>query len=286
MNKKGIWHWLIVGILIALAVFEIGAAGKLSFYGDTVKFKYTQDKDSDVLRIGDKDFIASDPQFVCDYQGKLEYRAPDPAPYCWKVPVEYEGKFLYLYPGQSIQISSALSVELKLNTKMEFGEDHVKIVDDHWQSVFTFSADTSEALYTEPVQVPSTVILGSDSDALLEINNNIASFDQKHAGLWIRKGHSLLERGEPLETVEFELSVGTNKYLIPLDTSELGEVKIEVQPFVTVKADSISTIYQKNPYTISYTVVLDYPTSDETDAIVSEMSFLDKIIAWFMGWFD
>lgn len=298
-TKKGLafvinifWILIIIGAAILLVK---GVGPKLSFIGNgETTFSYTQQSDSDPLFIGDKEFKANTPRYSCKYIGE-KVKSEDTDPRCWSTKISYADHTYTIYSGQSISLNEYLTVHFDVKAQMysESSTDpYIYRDDQHWTSFYTFSLNNFE-LTSEIDSSQYYYELNSDEDLLHKIQNDLASFDVDHAGAWVRPKHSLLERGEQWTQNEFPIQEGTISKLIPVDTSELGKVQYEFQPYIIIEADGQVIIKQKNPVMIEYEIVKELPKQDANKnpsrfSLISYkiLSSCSKVFKHILGWFS
>ena len=280
---------LIVVVLIALGV-GVGS-GKLQFIGNSADFDYTHTHDSDPLMIGSKSFSPGPLEYTCDDIGQRKIVYPEPRQECWKTRVLFDDDYYDFIPNQPVKINEYMTVTLNPKGNVYFDEEeglNGEFEDQNdWKSVYHFDVDTDGILSTTVYQVKEEILLNSNQDFILKINNNLYDFNAGDAGAWVRMKHSLLERGETWETRKFGIKHGANSYLITPDTSELGEVSMEFQPFIEINADEKVTIRQSKPIELSYEVVMQI-ANDDQDQEDQEQTKWQTFIAWIkknlLGW--
>ena len=269
MNKKGIAPvvFFIIAVVFVLAIMAINVGKhRLSVFGsDEITFTYSHAHDAVPLFIGDKEFRSSPLSYICGDIGKEVVRYPHPRADCWKSEVSYDGKRYTFYGGQEkVQITEYLSVEFTPWGKVYYDDELMGEYknDNDWYSSYSFTLNPSGILDSEIAGVNDKAILNSETEFVITINNDLASFDQEHAGYWYRTKHDLLERGESWQTMRMPINEGKYNYLLPPDTSELGRVTLEFQPFIMIEADQNVTIKQNKPLMLKYEVVMDLPESN------------------------
>jgi len=289
MNTKGFFNFLFL-ILIAAAIVIImsGNAGKTlsAFSSDTVAFSYTHKYNSDPLFIGDKQFNPAILSYSCGDIGKTYVRYPDPNPDCWTTSVSYDGNEHKFTGGKTTKLNSYLSATLQPYGKITFDED---VQGDYasnsdWRSTYAFILKPSGILSSKIDDDRYYFKLNSDAQVLVEIDNELASFSDLQSGLWQRISHSLLTVGTEWETVPFALRKGTNKYLVPIDTSELGKATIEIQPFAKIIADQTVTVRQAEPVRFNYEIVMQLPDDGQGNPR-ENLTLWEKFKNWFFGLF-
>ena len=290
-TKKGFLNYLIVLIIIVIAILVIGAnTDKLSAFGDDrIEFTYTHQHDSNPLVIGDKQFSPSELTYSCGPTGDTIVRYPEPQPECWGSDVSYDAGSYPFTAGQTILLNQYLSATLKPQGKVYYNDElHGEYKDEsHWKSVYDFTLDP-DILASEIESSRYYVKLNSNTDVLVMIHSRLAGFDKEHAGIWSRTKHGLLERGESWQTNMMQINQGSNKYLIELDTSELGKATLEIQPFVVIDADRKITIRQKKPIKLNYEVVMQEPDPSPQipDGRIDDRSNTEKFFAFFADLFE
>ena len=254
-------------------------------FSDSIKFTYTYDYQSKPLMIGDNSFSALPVEFTCKYAGD-KVRYPNPSKLCWETRIRYKGKTYELRGGQSVRLDENLKVKFTPKAKVEFKPELNRYVyedEDDWTSYFQFTLKGYD-FGVDGTSTNQVLQLDSQDKIKISIKNNIASFPKTNAGIWVRPQHGLLERYEGWEELRMAIDEGINTYEIPADTSELGEVALEVEPFLEIEADKKIVIPAKNKITIKYKVSSEaQPESDE----VIKPSFFCLIADFFknlVGW--
>jgi len=285
MNSRGVGYLIII-ILFVIAVALVSglfAADKLSFFGNSVEFTYTHSHESAPLFIGSKTFEASPLQYVCRDAWMGVVRYPAPRKECWKATASYGGATYNLIAEKKIRLDEFISVTLYPNGKATLNNDAWGFEKPgDWSSRYVFEVDEKGLLSSIVYSSPEFVKLNTEADALVGIENELAGFDKEHSGIFLRANHGLLEKAESWKEYDVAINEGESKYLIPLDTSELGKVNLEIQPFLLIDADDVVTLKQNQPIKIQYEVVKQIPTAQEE---VSK-GFLTKIWEWIKGWFN
>ena len=299
MKQKGIVD--LVLIFLVIAAFVIGGTMALIhwFGGDTEQitlsttafaskgttFTYTVDHESRPLSIGHLTLYPKQPVFTCSWSEEwLHY--PEPEQSCWHMPVRFSGTEYNLYQGQRTQLTPYITVE------PDFQEVHMQNVNgqymitdpDDWEVKLTFRVAGFEM--NPSVEMPRhTFELGEDADAILSVSNPLASFSDDDAGLWVKTEHGFLMRGETWEQTPADIYQGGNSYTIPLDTGELGDVTMSVQPFAKIQADSTVTLIEPEPVSVSYEVVQslseDAPEPSLWERVKGFFANIFNISRWF-----
>lgn len=276
-------------LLVAIAAVLLigGFSGKLSLLdSQKTSFTYTQQYDSDPLHIGDKEFKAIAPRYLCGYVGE-KVLSKNTERSCWSSKIVYEGQEFNIYAGQSIRLNDYLIVHYDLKAQMYSDSSvspYVYKDKQHWTSYYTFTLSNFE-ITSEVESTEYYYELNSEKDLLIKINNDLASFDKSHAGVWIRPKHDLLERGEIWTENNISIIKGTSYNLFVVDTDELGKVKYEYQPYVIIDADSRVVLKQNNPINIEYEIVLDIP-EDHQNIKPSWFDVLIEMIKSVLRWFS
>ena len=299
MNKKGYLNLIIIAIVLIAGLWIVGHFIKdrfsLSVYDSgEASFTYTHKYDSEPLLIGDNEFTATSLSYICGDTGDSSVSYPEPRHDCWRTQIKYEGKVYTISGEHSAQLSPYLSVTLHPRGKIYFedGEAHFKR-DSSWTSTYQFHVRAPDILISEFNESEEYIELDSNAKFKLSIDNNLASFDDKHAGIYQKHSHKLFEIGNEWDQKPFPIKEGENEYFISPDSSKLGKVTTEVQPFIVIDADKTVIIRQNNPISVEYEVVLDLDkyaeagTESEIEILDDEdVGFFKGVWNWFKGWFD
>lgn len=262
---------LYVGIIaIALLIISTVSYQTYSIFNtDTVAFTYTHADGGMPLSIGIKQFSPQSLTYTCEYMGEVEVRYPEPSPDCWESRAVFAGREYAFTAGVPVEIHPLVTVTMRPDAKVTFLEGYVRepIINEDWKTVYTFEIETDDLLTSSIRKVKPQALLGSDQVAIIIITNRLTSFTADNAGYWIRTTHKLLERGESWDRYNASMYEGENAYLIPVDTTELGDVELEVQPFIEIEADKTIRIIQDRPITLSYEVVQEIPNQPGANGI-------------------
>lgn len=267
-------------LLVALAL-----QGTSFPFSDSIKFTYTYDYQSKPLKIGENSFSALPVEFTCKYSGD-KVRYPNPSKLCWKTRVIYKDKIFELRGGQSVRLDENLKVQFTPKAKMEYNSEFERYVYeswDDWTSYFQFTLSGYD-FGVDGTSTNQVLQLNSQDKIKISIKNNIATFPKTNAGVWVRPQHGLLERAEGWQEIRMAIDEGVEIYEIPADTTELGEVALEVQPFLEIEADKKIVIPSRNKITIKYKVSSE-PHSDSDEVIKPSFfsliaTFLKNLVGW------
>lgn len=255
-------------------------------------FTYTQTKDDAPLRIGSSSYSGNQPSFSCISEvSEGGVGAGKPSQDCWSTSID----------GKTIKSGASAKLNDYLSASYAIAGDGIKVSNNQWSydtdavwiNIFSFElADNAVAI---TAQQPKTfnMQLGKDYDLPFSINNHLSSFDSRHSGVETVCIKDIYNVANPTVSYPLAFTSGSFSYDVPADTSRLGKVDCEVRPYIIIDADRETKVLMNSIAKYSYEVTPcegECPStteelSQETVAEPVKLSFWQKIVNWFKGWF-
>lgn len=256
-------------------------------------FTFTQNKDkSGGFNIGDLAFTATSPQFTCTSSDNA-VSAPNPSPDCWKTTINFGGQSFEVKDSEAVLIHSLIKVQYfasgtwVLNPEYHGAKDITNFRFDNWGNTFIFTIDISNAMQLN-VEDSSFVLKDSIKQIKVNLLNKLPSGD-----VIIKSQQRIKTTNQNLPEVainKYALS-GNNKFLIDMNTQNLGINPISLQSFYIIEADT-KTLIPSDKITLFYDIVTELPSvtkAVEVEKEVVKPSFIkelwDALIDWIKNLF-
>lgn len=226
---------LIIGILIAIVVFGKSSSFQAIIGAPEVSFVYDWDKDAPPQKpfsIGTDTFEVNPVEFTCTMDDR--YRAPEPRENCWKTKTKFQGKETEFIYGEKKPVNDYLKVKWTANSDIRRPDDDhpTYYLDSDYQSYYIFSIYNDDFLESKIIEDSTIVALNADETAEIEVRNNLANNLQ--GGLVIYTSHQKMNNIPAIKTIPMTFKKGVNTYTLSLDTSILGQMTLQIRPFIKI----------------------------------------------------
>ena len=206
---------------------------------DYNSFAVVHNKDLTTTKIGDIQCTSIKTNFDennvnCAFEGD-HINTPYPQKSCWSTILTCGQNTFTFIDSETKKINDYIEVTYYASSEFDKIE---KIRDDKWSNLFTFKI--SNFLKTKLLNDTYQVNLNTERNIEFEVENKLANFD--NAGVFVKRNNKLLDIEYPVERHDVKLILGTTKITIPLNTSILGVVEYELQPFVEIETSKTNMI--------------------------------------------
>jgi hypothetical protein len=238
-NKIGVIILLVVAIM-AIA-FLNNEGGTFSILGSPSLMHTIDYTDMDEeewmapppMLFGSDEFTTSPMDYDFEVCGRNRTFAPLPFARCWTTDSSFQGRVFDLELGVPTPINDYFMVSLATSALID---DPDARHDDFWldpgRNVYSFELYNDDFLEAKIVPRDTILLLNEEAQLEVEIRNDLAN--DLPGGLIITTVSFIDNKVSQIKEIEFNLSKGTVKYLIDINTSELNKMTIKVRPFVEI----------------------------------------------------
>lgn len=263
---------------LTLFFLAVAFMGAVEAYNTQVS--YTQDYTTSPLLIGSEPITISSPEYTCGVGAGEKIVYSKPRADCWQIRAEYDGRFIILRPGEETKLADHIYLSCTPSAKMFWNSDYQRYVYDkstHWQNHCSLTVRNFEL--KPKVDLPvNQVLIDEDLQLLLSVENDLGDFPAHMAGAFVRKKNDMLFRDEPWEEINFEVNSPSSAVTLNADTSEIGSITLEIQPFIRIKGDKTVILPSEEIIEAEYLVTPDQGSFQKPSA-------LQKLLSVILGWF-